>query len=103
MGVDRSKSSGFGLQATSLSIHPWWPSEAHVAAWAASFGGCTLLNRSGDDSLCNNKVWERKYIFLQPDDDRGFRVFAGRTGHNPKWDAVVVGRVRSGAGMLVWA
>ena len=24
-----------------------------------------------------------------------------RTGHDPKWDAVVVGRVRSGAGMLV--
>ena len=25
----------------------------------------------------------------------------GRTGHDPKWDAVEVGRVRSGAGMLV--
>ena len=39
----------------------------------------------------NNKVWERKYIFLQPDDDRRFRDFAGRTGHGPKWDAVGVG------------
>ena len=36
---------------------------------------------------------------IQTDDDRRFRDFAGgRTGHDPKWDAVVVGRVRSRAG-----
>ena len=44
--------------------------------------------------MCNNKVLGRKYIFLQPDDDRRFREFAVQTGHDPNGDAGVVCRVR---------
>ena len=59
LDVEQLKSTRFSqsrLQAKSTGCHHRWPSETHVSAWAASFGGCTLSNRSGDDSVCNNNV-----------------------------------------------
>ena len=72
--------------------------------WAATFGGCTLSNRSGDDSVSITKSGRDSVFFYSPMMIDDFAILPDvRTGHDPNWDAVVVGRVRSGAGALVCA